>query len=459
MLKDFTELLHVAVSVLVTALVITVSVALFRLGSATVRNFTNDINNKNAAVEEADYTKYANGECTGSDVVSAIRKYRDDVLIQVQTKNAPGMVKNFTSTSLASSFQNIPTSEYYVNPGAFFNCTIIRAANGNITTLKFVQTESVSIVSADINTVVETGGTGTGGGAVGTPFSLRSRAASDSDDLEILFSDEEDSSPCNTGTGDEASQFAKDLSEAIMNYSSQLDDLAWELDGLDLDKTNSSVLSDFITKLNALSDNLDLLEADCNSAFLTASLQKKYRNMLEKVRDRLQEAVAIVDDYKQKLASLKDSQDTWYVGSPVREDVKVKLTRNGTLIFSGKGGTDTGHDLPKWLNRKKDIKKVVFGDRVAPINVDYWFSGCINLKTVKNLPDTVQSMNGVFFDCPALGGYTCLGGSVVSANALRNTGDATLTLVVPENSQTMETIEAYLALDTSKNANIKTRKG
>lgn len=465
-LKDFTELLHIAVGVLVTSLVITVSVMLFRTGSSTIRSLTNSINDKNAAVEEANYTKYTNGECTGSDVVSAIRKYRDSIVINVKTKNGTGVVITFSSTHLDASFQNIPTNTYYINPGASFTCTITRAANDNITALNFEQTVAVSIVSASIHSVSESGGTGTGGGAGGSGISLYSAgsgmrgsapvlpAGSDDDDLEILFSDEENGGS-ETGVEDEASQFVKDLSEAIMNYSSQLDDLVQELNSLDVEETNSSVLSGFATRLDVLSNNLDGLETKCNSAFLTKDLQKKYKGMLDSVRTSLKAGIAVVDSYKQELASLKDSQSVWYVGSPVREDVKVELSEDGTLTFSGKGDTDTGHDLPKWLNRKKDIKKVVFGDKVSPVSVDYWFSGCTNLKTVSRLPGSVQSMNGVFFDCPALSGRILLGDSVSSANALRNTGDRTLTVVVTENSKTMETIEAYMALDTSETAKIE----
>ena len=117
-MKDFTELLHIAVGVLVTSLVIAVSVMLFRTGSSVVRNFTNSITDKNAAVEEADYTKYTNGECTGSDVVSAIRKYRDKIVIHVQTRNTSTGVHNFSSSSLDESFQNLPTNPDYINPGA-----------------------------------------------------------------------------------------------------------------------------------------------------------------------------------------------------------------------------------------------------------------------------------------------------------------------------------------------------
>lgn len=464
-LKDFTELLHIAVGVLVTSLVITVSVMLFRAGSSTVRSLTNSINDKNIAVEEANYTKYTNGECTGSDVVSAIRKYRDSIVINVKTKNGTGVVTTFNSTHLDASFQNIPTSTYYINPGASFTCTITRAANDNITALNFEQTVAISIVSASIHSVSESGGTGTGGGSGGTGISVYSAdsgirgaapvlPANSDDDLEILFSDEEGGGN-ETDVDDEASQFVKDLSEAIMNYSSQLDDLVQELNDLDVEETNSSILSGFATRLDVLSNNLDGLEAKCNSAFLTKDLQKKYKGMLDSVRTSLKAGIAVVDSYKQKLASLKDSQSVWYVGSPVREDVKVELSEDGTLTFSGRGDTDTGHDLPKWLNRKKDIKKVVFGDGISPVSVDYWFSGCTNLKIISRLPGSIQSMNGVFFDCPVLSGRICLGDSVSSANAFRNTGDRTLTVVVTEGSKTMETIEAYLALDTSKAAKIE----
>lgn len=465
-LKDFTELLHIAVGVLVTSLVIAVSVMLFRIGSSVVRNFTNSITDKNAAVEEADYTKYTNGECTGSDVVSAIRKYRDKIVIHVQTRNTPTGVHNFSSSSLDESFQNLPTNPDYINPGASFNCTITRSANDNITGLVFKQTVALSIVSADIHEVAEEGGTGTGGGAAHSPagggvpasYSLYddfsgspSSDASSDEDLEVLFSDEESGG----SYGSEASQFVKDLSKSIMEYSSQLDDLVQELNDLNVEETNSSILSGFVTRIEVLSNNLDGLEAKCNSAFLTKDLQKKYKDMLKKVKQNLQDSIDVVNGYKRKLARLKDRQDTWYVGSPVREDVKVVLSDDGTLTFSGKGAANTGHDLPKWLSRKKDIRKVVWGDEVSPVNVDYWFSGCINLKTVEKLPDSVVSMNGVFFDCPNLSGRVVLGDCVTSANAFRNTGNDTLTLVVSASSQTMETIEAYLSLDVSKNANIK----
>ena len=95
---------------------------------------------------------------------------------------------------------------------------------------------------------------------------------------------------------------------------------------------------------------------------------------------------------------------SYYVGYPVITDVIATIYSNGELEFTGKGNIKnySTKEMP-WraydYAKEYPIRSVVFEENVAPVSMDYWFSGMTYLTYINKIPASVQSMEGTFANC------------------------------------------------------------
>ncbi len=94
----------------------------------------------------------------------------------------------------------------------------------------------------------------------------------------------------------------------------------------------------------------------------------------------------------------------WNIGDITAESAQATLYEDGMLLFSGTGDLAryaTRQDVP-WSANASQVKSVRFAGDTAPVNLDYYFSGCTNLELVGELPSTVTSMRLTFANCTLL---------------------------------------------------------
>ncbi len=94
-------------------------------------------------------------------------------------------------------------------------------------------------------------------------------------------------------------------------------------------------------------------------------------------------------------------------GKPNKSDVKASVYSNGELAFTGKGDilVYANNDYP-WLSYegqdKYPITSVTFEEEVKPIYMDGYFRGLQELTYIEYIPDTVESMEEICYECVAL---------------------------------------------------------
>lgn len=106
-----------------------------------------------------------------------------------------------------------------------------------------------------------------------------------------------------------------------------------------------------------------------------------------------------------KVKNKRDMVISFRCGSPDLKSVKAVLYSNGELCFEGKGDIRKFNDWP-WKAYASDsdvsITSVTFEKGVMPLNMDGWFSDMETLQYVPALPESVQSISGIFSGCSEL---------------------------------------------------------
>lgn len=440
------KLLILAAGLVLTCVVLIAGVTLTRVGNSTVKSMSNAITTRNASIDEAQYTQYTNGFSTGSDVVSAIRKYKDSLSVKVLIYKTASTTAEIDNDDFGTTFQNLPTNANYINPAAQFSCELIRSASDVVVGLAFKQQKYVSLATPTASISLPYSMTpvayATNASSIDESSDEVSTASDSysSDDLEIVYSD--------GGSKEQNTTKAvaiENIANAIYDYSSQLDDILKMVDSLDLEDGDDSLLLNALDGLGVLYTNLEAVKGQCTA---TAVGKDNVEGLIEDVTEvqlSVSKAEEEVKVLQKRMKEKKDSQTVWYVGYPVKEEVKVSL-EDGVLEFSGEGDADTGHELPKWLSKAKEIKKVVFQDGVIPVNVDYWFSGCANLKKVVGFPESVESANGTFSQCGNLKSVV-LGSKMKNANGIAD--GVSIKFKVSDRSVTQETLNELSELPDS----------
>lgn len=425
------KLIVIGAGLIMTGVVLFAAVNLTNLGSSVSRGLSDSINDKNVSIENAEFTQYESVVCTGSDVVSAIRKYKEEMPIVVHGFSADGSNFEFDS-STASSFQNYPTNHDYINPSAEFNCTLNWSSNGNVMGMEFQQIEFVSsYVPTSLHGHAEESISLLEDEANTMPSMVTSTQFSSPEDVTIVFSTGEEKLE---NTND--SIVIEDLARVIAVNASKLDDIMRGLEAFDLEEDGESELNNAYMKLKNLELEIVSVKDKCKEEMGEKEEVREVREKLKAVVRGVEEAKVSIKSLREQLKAVENTDTTWWIGFPISVDVKAEL-KKGTLTLSGEGEISLERGEIPWLKRAESIERVKIEAGVLVDNVDYWFSGCGELEEVEGIPETVSSANGTFEGCAKLKEVKLPGG-IVSANGI---GEKGTVFVVPEDSTTQKTFE------------------
>lgn len=310
-MEHATEIVILAVSVLIVAIVLVLSLSVLNTSKELPRTMSAQMNEVNADMQEYQYLKYTNGTVSGSEVLSALRKLQGNgVLLAAAIKQKSGHVNNlqhiiiiesgkswnrdtylrddvtgkmqttvfdifdYSASTDFSTFQNVPTSDLldgggyyttYFNPIAEFKAFVTRRKNGTLKSLVFYQLEYVPPVSS---------------GTQVASLSLRNYQASEETessedvqvnaaesiseesavktteeevDLEVIFSDEKEKEE------ETIAETSEDLVKELENLTEELDALITEIDEVSEDITTEQ-LKTFVEQLEKFKVSLDTLQ-------------------------------------------------------------------------------------------------------------------------------------------------------------------------------------------------------
>ncbi len=141
--------LILAAGVIITCLVVGIGFYISREASAAATNGTGQISRMNKEVAESDKVMYDGLDVTGSEVVNAINKFKnEDMAVKVETKKTIVYYNRLltnddtelgkVSTASVKDTQKI-TSNYYINQKAQFSGEILRDVNDTIIGISFKQ--------------------------------------------------------------------------------------------------------------------------------------------------------------------------------------------------------------------------------------------------------------------------------------------------------------------------------
>ena len=178
-METTTELIILAVSVIITVIVITVALMLANSAKEIPNNTAQQLNSTNDSIESWQYTKYCEDDCDGNEVLAALRKFNTDsvgvgVKIKYASSGTPSAAENmvFCNSSYVtlnggnhgffeeqdwSTFQNLPVNDYsvakdirklYINPISKFNAKVTKNENGTIKNLVFTEEKYTAISDA-----------------------------------------------------------------------------------------------------------------------------------------------------------------------------------------------------------------------------------------------------------------------------------------------------------------------
>lgn len=131
----------IAVSIFITCLVISMAVYLGSVSTKAGSGFGTRLSRINKSISEGDVLMYDTDNLSGSDVISCINKYKDDVTVKV-TKIIGVDGRTFVTeySKATGRFNNTPNNVLsYINPNAEFDGVVSRNPNGVITEIAFSQ--------------------------------------------------------------------------------------------------------------------------------------------------------------------------------------------------------------------------------------------------------------------------------------------------------------------------------
>lgn len=131
------SLLKLAVGVLITIGFISLCIVEWQRGSKAVESNLNQTLDQSEEWETSDFRGLLNGEMTGLEVVSAIKKYKSDYTVYVGTQIYD------KSSSVPSDIcdKSAIGTNYYIDPVTTFTCAVkSQNANGVVTAIEFTPT-------------------------------------------------------------------------------------------------------------------------------------------------------------------------------------------------------------------------------------------------------------------------------------------------------------------------------
>ena len=433
------EIVVLAVSVFLLCIFVASATGLSDAAEKIPNLLANAIDRTTEDMNESQYTKYCSNNVTGSDVVTAVRRFKDsNVIVEVTIFTDMASEKTIsTITELSGSFQNLPTSENYINPSAEFTGSVHRNQNDVIDRLIFKQNSFVSVAGIS--------GSGSGTSVI---LAENENAAVSAENVPVVFSDEAEDATGNDVNDSEITQYLGKFENAIDNYSSRIDDVVQKMEVFSVEDGTSGELIDMKGQLAVMGDDIKHLRDECATSRLLSDDQKKpITDTLDAMETGIRNAISEISVLREKLSTYEDTTNSWCIGYPVSSDVRATL-KDGTLTFSGTGKVAITSRLPKWAGKLREIKKVIFRNGVAPENIDYWFDGCINLSSVNCIPESVISANGTFNECRNLTGVIELKcRNLAGAASFRTCSSKpkNLKIKVSHGSLSEKTLKGYLA--------------
>lgn len=126
--------LMMAAGTIITCMIISLAFFLAREGKGLVMEASNQMQETRINISEQDKLQYDRVYITGSQVITAIKKYENNHALTVTTKKA---VIQFPISSMESVYDS--ASKNFIPPNGKFWSTIKRNASGVITGFQFVQ--------------------------------------------------------------------------------------------------------------------------------------------------------------------------------------------------------------------------------------------------------------------------------------------------------------------------------
>lgn len=151
-MENSVKAIIIAASVAITMIIVSIGFFILRQGQGIAVESAGAMGKMRSELSDADKTMYDGVPVSGSNVVNALRKYKDDYIgIYVKTgknggkwyiKNVSesggvGNISGDSSNDISDTFDE--TSDDYVNPNGQFDSQLLRDANGTIVAIKFTQ--------------------------------------------------------------------------------------------------------------------------------------------------------------------------------------------------------------------------------------------------------------------------------------------------------------------------------
>lgn len=130
-MEESTKLILLGASITVVCLVVAIIFQVYRTSSSSATDLNNQILQTAGDMAQSDITKYDGLEVTGNDVLNAVRRYQDEVMVVVILNN--GIRRTFTGGDVVNTLG----SANYISPIGDFVGKVVRDVNGVIQSLEF----------------------------------------------------------------------------------------------------------------------------------------------------------------------------------------------------------------------------------------------------------------------------------------------------------------------------------
>lgn len=133
--KDGKKLLALALSLMGLIVVASTGWILLGKGKSLVETSSTKVDVLSKSLSNSQYSSYDGTLVSGADVISAIRLYRKDLTVNVDTSSG----SNQAYTSSNNYAVTDPTNANYIEPTGNFSASITTNANDTVTTISFDQ--------------------------------------------------------------------------------------------------------------------------------------------------------------------------------------------------------------------------------------------------------------------------------------------------------------------------------
>ncbi len=156
--NNVTKALWLGVGILFFIGVVSLGLSMFDKGKSAVSKQSENLSELEKALSESEYSMYDNEEVTGADVISCIKKFRENAevfSVQVTTKKGTTVYLNSadfsgehvilgekrSETDIEANIKNARTesSNEYINPVASFDAFLKKDSNGVVSAVVFEQ--------------------------------------------------------------------------------------------------------------------------------------------------------------------------------------------------------------------------------------------------------------------------------------------------------------------------------